>query len=79
MQDRNNSATDLGKGRMMNADILRGKWNQIKGKAKQKWGKLTDDDLDKVDGSRDELVGVIQERYGKSRDAAEKEVDSWDS
>lgn len=64
---------------MMNADILRGKWNQIKGKAKQKWGKLTDDDLDKVDGSRDELVGVIQERYGKSRDAAEKEVDSWDS
>jgi len=61
----------------MNADILRGKWNQIKGKAKQKWGKLTDDDLDKVQGSRDELVGVIQERYGKSRDAAEKEVDSW--
>lgn len=61
----------------MNADTLRGKWNQIKGKAKQKWGKLTDDDLDRVEGSRDELVGIIQERYGKSRDAAEKEVDTW--
>lgn len=61
----------------MNADILRGKWNKIKGRAKQKWGKLTDDDLDRVDGSKDELVGVIQERYGKSRDAAEKEVEEW--
>jgi uncharacterized protein YjbJ (UPF0337 family) len=63
----------------MNADILRGKWNQIKGKAKQKWGKLTDDDLDRVEGSRDELVGVIQERYGKSKDEVEKEVDSWEA
>lgn len=61
----------------MNADILRGKWNQIKGKAKQKWGQLTDDDLDRVQGSRDELVGVIQERYGKSKEDVEKEVDSW--
>jgi uncharacterized protein YjbJ (UPF0337 family) len=63
----------------MNADIFRGKWNQIKGKAKQKWGKLTDDDLDRVEGSRDELVGVIQERYGKSKDEVEKEVDSWEA
>ncbi|MGE5294992.1 MAG: CsbD family protein [Solirubrobacterales bacterium] len=61
----------------MNADILRGKWNQMKGRAKKKWGKLTDDDLDRVEGSRDELVGMIQERYGKSKDAAEKEVDAW--
>jgi uncharacterized protein YjbJ (UPF0337 family) len=61
----------------MNADILRGKWNQIKGKARQKWGKLTDDDLDRVEGSRDELVGVIQERYGKSKEDVEKEVDAW--
>jgi uncharacterized protein YjbJ (UPF0337 family) len=61
----------------MNADILRGKWNQIKGKAKRKWGKLTDDDLDKVEGSRDELVGAVQERYGKSKEEAEKEVDEW--
>jgi len=63
----------------MNADIFRGKWNQIKGKAKQKWGKLTDDDLDRVEGSRGELVGVIQERYGKSKDEVEKEVDSWEA
>jgi len=63
----------------MNADIFRGKWNQIKGKAKQKWGKLTDDDLDRVHGSRDELVGVIQERYGKSKEDVEKEVDSWNA
>ncbi|MEN6336916.1 MAG: CsbD family protein [Phycisphaerales bacterium] len=63
----------------MNTDILRGKWNQMKGKAKQKWGKLTDDDLDKIEGSRDELVGVIQEKYGKTREAAEKEVDDWSS
>ncbi len=63
----------------MNADTLRGKWKQIKGQAKKQWGKLTDDDLDKVEGSRDELVGKIQERYGKSKEAAEKEVDSWDS
>ncbi len=63
----------------MNADTLKGKWKQIKGQAKKKWGKLTDDDLDKMEGSRDELVGKIQERYGKSREAAEKEVDSWES
>jgi uncharacterized protein YjbJ (UPF0337 family) len=62
----------------MNIDILQGKWKQLKGKAKQQWGKLTDDDLDRVSGSRDELVGVIQERYGKTREQAEKEVDSWD-
>jgi len=63
----------------INADILRGKWKQIKGQAKKKWGKLTDDDLDKVEGSRDEVVGKIQERYGKSKEAAEKEVDAWES
>jgi len=61
----------------MNRDILQGKWKQLKGSAKQKWGKLTDDDLDRIEGSRDELVGMIQERYGKSRDEAEKEVDDW--
>ena len=63
---------------MMNADILKGKWKQLKGQAKQKWGKLTDDDLDRVSGSRDELVGMLQERYGKSRDEAEEEVDRWE-
>ncbi len=63
----------------MNVDTLKGKWKQIKGQAKKKWGKLTDDDLDKMEGSRDELVGKIQERYGKTREAAEKEVDAWEN
>lgn len=61
----------------MNSDELKGKWNQLKGEAKVKWGELTDDDLDKVEGERDKLVGKIQERYGKSKEAAEREVDSW--
>jgi len=63
----------------MNTDILLGKWKQLKGQAKQKWGKLTDDELDRIEGSRDELVGLIQERYGKTREEAEKEVDAWEN
>jgi len=62
----------------MNWDQVEGKWKQMKGTAKQKWGKLTDDDLDLIAGSRDKLVGRLQERYGIAKDAAEKEVDSWD-
>ena len=61
----------------MNWDQMEGKWKQMKGTAKQKWGKLTDDDLDVIAGSRDKLVGRIQERYGIAKDAAEKEVDAW--
>ena len=61
----------------MNRDILQGKGKQLKGKAKEEWGRLSDDDLDRIEGSRDELVGVIQDRYGKSREEAEKEVDDW--
>lgn len=62
----------------MNRDILEGHWKQLKGKAKVKWGKLTDDDLDVVEGRRDVLVGKIQERYGISRDEAEAQLDAWD-
>jgi len=61
----------------MNWDLMEGKWKQAKGAVKQKWGKLTDDDLDLIGGSRDKLVGRIQERYGLAKDAAENEVDSW--
>ena len=57
--------------------VFKGKWNQLKGEAKKQWGKLTDDDLDIVAGERDKLVGKIQERYGHTRDAAEKEYDEW--
>jgi uncharacterized protein YjbJ (UPF0337 family) len=58
----------------MNVDILKGKWKQIRGEAKKWWGELTDDELDKVEGDRDKLVGIVQERYGYARDRAEAEV-----
>ncbi len=61
----------------MNADTIKGQWKQLKGKAKQRWGDLTDDELDIVDGHRDQLVGKIQERYGHSREAAERDVDDF--
>ena len=56
---------------------LAGKWKQIRGKAKAQWGKLTDDDLDRIDGNREQLIGKVQEKYGKGRAAAEKEVGSF--
>jgi uncharacterized protein YjbJ (UPF0337 family) len=61
----------------MNWDQMEGKWKQAKGAVKQQWGKLTDDDLDVVAGSRDKLVGRIQERYGIAKDEAQRQVDSW--
>ncbi|MEW5791675.1 MAG: CsbD family protein [Pseudomonadota bacterium] len=61
----------------MNEDILKGKWNQLKGEVKRKWGMLTDDELDRIAGERDKMVGVIQERYGRTRDEAEREVDDF--
>ena len=61
----------------MNKDIIEGKWEQLKGKAEEKWGELTNDDWDVVEGKRDQLVGRIQERYGRSKEDAEKEVDDW--
>jgi uncharacterized protein YjbJ (UPF0337 family) len=63
----------------MNSDQLKGKWKQVKGAAKQRWGKLTDDDLDVIDGQSEQLIGKIQERYGVVREAAEKQVDEWNS
>ncbi|MCB9865728.1 MAG: CsbD family protein [Phycisphaerales bacterium] len=61
----------------MNKDTTQGNWKQMRGKVKEKWGKLTDDDLDVIDGKRDQLVGKIQERYGQERDAVKKEVDRF--
>lgn len=60
----------------MNKDIFKGNWKQFKGQAKKKWGKLTDDDLDVVEGNKDILAGKIQERYGISKEEAEKEIDN---
>jgi uncharacterized protein YjbJ (UPF0337 family) len=61
----------------MNRDTLKGQWKQMKGEAKRRWGKLTDDELDQVEGSFDKLVGRIQERYGYQRDQAEREIDEF--
>ena len=59
----------------MNADVLKGKWKEIRGHARKWWGQLTDDELDKIDGRMDELVGMLQQRYGYAKEAAEKEID----
>jgi uncharacterized protein YjbJ (UPF0337 family) len=61
----------------MNWDQVAGKWKQVKGSAKEKWGKLTDSDFDVIAGQRDKLVGRVQERYGLTREVAEKQVDEW--
>lgn len=61
----------------MNSDTLKGQWKQLTGKAKSAWGKLTDDDLLRVEGNVDRLSGVIQERYGYTREQAEDEVQSF--
>ncbi|MGD0402636.1 MAG: CsbD family protein [Candidatus Acidiferrales bacterium] len=58
----------------MNWDQIEGKWKQSLGLVKEKWGKLTDDDLTVIDGKKDQLVGKIQERYGIAKDVAEKQV-----
>lgn len=57
----------------MNEDILKGKWHEMKGGVKEKWGKLTDDDLATVEGKAEQLVGLLQTRYGYSKDKAEEE------
>jgi uncharacterized protein YjbJ (UPF0337 family) len=62
---------------VMNTDIIQGKWHQLKGSAKAQWGKLTDDELDQVNGEAEKLVGLVQERYGYARQRAEQEVDSF--
>lgn len=61
----------------MNSDILKGKWKQFKGKVKEEWGELTDDDINQIEGEYDQLVGRVQERYGYSRERAQREVDEF--
>ncbi|MBA0036765.1 CsbD family protein [Pantoea sp. BIGb0393] len=63
----------------MNKDEASGNWKQFKGKMKEKWGKLTDDDMTVIEGKRDQLIGKIQERYGYAKDQAETEVKDWES
>ena len=61
----------------MNADVLKGKWLQLKGEARRQWGKLTDDDLDQIEGNSEKMVGKLQERYGYARAEAQLEVDKF--
>lgn len=61
----------------MNQDILKGKWNQLKGNARKKWGKLTDDDMDRIQGNAEVMIGVLQERYGYGREQVEREINEF--
>jgi uncharacterized protein YjbJ (UPF0337 family) len=63
----------------MNWDTIKGQWKQITGKVKEKWGKLTDDDLTTIAGKRDQLLGKLQQRYGYGKDQAERELDDFTS
>ena len=62
----------------MNKDTLQGDWNMVKGKIKEKWGKLTDDDITEIKGKRDQLLGTIQKKYGLAKEKAEEELSAWE-
>ena len=61
----------------MNEDIIKGKWHEIKGKIVSQWGKLTDDEITQMDGSREELQGLLQKKYGYEKDRAEEEINDF--
>ena len=61
----------------MNWDRVEGNWKQFRGRVKEKWGNLTDDDLEKAAGNRDQLEGIIQKRYGIAKDQAKKDLNTW--
>ena len=61
----------------MNTDTIKGNWTQLKGKVKERWGKLTDDDLKVIEGKKDQLVGKLQERYGYAKEKAQTECDEF--
>jgi uncharacterized protein YjbJ (UPF0337 family) len=65
--------------RTMNWDTMKGGWKQFRGKVKEQWGKLTDDDLDRIEGKRDQLLGAVQKRYGIARDEAERQLRDFES
>jgi uncharacterized protein YjbJ (UPF0337 family) len=62
----------------MNWDTVKGDWKQFRGKVKEQWGKLTDDELNRIEGRRDQLTGVIQKRYGIAKDEAERQVKEFE-
>jgi len=62
----------------MNRDTFKGQWMQLKGHLRRQWGKLTDDEVDQIQGNAEILIGKLQERYGYSREQAERELERWD-
>ncbi|PWW47080.1 CsbD family protein [Melaminivora alkalimesophila] len=62
----------------MNEDRIKGNWTQFKGKVKEQWGKLTDDDMDVIAGKRDQMLGKLQERHGLAKEAAEDQLRNWE-
>ena len=58
----------------MTWDEIKGNWREYKGRLKEKWGELTDDDVDRVEGKRDQLLGILQNRYGRTKESAENEI-----
>jgi uncharacterized protein YjbJ (UPF0337 family) len=61
----------------MNEEVLKGQWTQLKGQVREKWGKLTNDDLERIQGRAEQLVGRVQERYGVAHAEAERQVKEW--
>jgi len=61
----------------MNTDTFKGQWNQLKGRVRRQWGKLTDDDVDQIQGNAEILLGKLQERYGRSKDEAQRDLDRF--
>lgn len=61
----------------MNWDSIEGNWKEWKGSAREKWGEMTDNELQEAKGEREQLVGLVQQKYGKAREEAEREVDEW--
>jgi uncharacterized protein YjbJ (UPF0337 family) len=61
----------------MNKDVFKGKWNQLKGNVRKQWGNLTDDDVDQIKGDAEILLGRLQERYGRTKEEAQREFDNW--
>lgn len=62
---------------MLNKDIIQGHWHEAKGKLKQKWGKLTEDDLSQLEGTYEALEGLLQKKYGYAKERADKEIDDF--
>lgn len=61
----------------MNWDMIEGRWKEMSGRAKQRWGEITGDDWGQISGKRDEIAGLLQKHYGKAKEEAEREVDEW--